>query len=245
MSVKDLCFIHPIMRAGVLGVLCAGLFSTAVVAQPGRDGGMSPEEQAKVHERQAKSVAADLKLDEEKTGSLLAAYAAHQKAAVANRGGGGGRGDWEAMRKQQEEQQAKLATELKGFLDEGQAKDAAALLAGLNRGWDRMVQVVMGFGLEEAKETEAQGHILAYVKAGAKAREGARGPDNMAALRTEMEAAKKTLDANLAPLLSDGQKTEWAAATERAPRGGGDRPPRGGDGGGDRGDRGNRPNSDS
>jgi hypothetical protein len=191
-------------------------------------------------------VAASLKLDAEKAGKLAAAYSAGKKAAAEKfaaeraagegreeregregRSEGGGRGDFEGMRKLQAEQQTQLQDSFKAFLDEAQAKEAAEVLGGFNRQWDRLVSVILGFGLDEAKQAEALGHTVAFVKASAKARTDNAGATNMDAVRTAMVAAKKTLDEAIAPLLSDAQKVEWTEKTSRGPRGGGDRERRG------------------
>lgn len=224
-----------LFRGVVFGALLGTTMGLAAVAQPGGGGGIPPEQRAAIEAAQAGAVAADLQLDAEKTAKLVTANAAFQKEAAANRPQGGGRGDFEAMRKQQEARRAALAGELQSFLDEAQAKQAADVLAGFNRGWDRYVAVILGFGLEEAKQSEALGHTLAYVKAGAKAMGGASADSDFQGIRTAMTDAKKTLDESIAPLLSDEQKAEWTTKTERGSRGGG---AGGGGAGGQRRDRG-------
>lgn len=222
-----------LIRGVSLGAVVALAFAIGAMAQPQRPGGVSPEVRAKVDAAQAATVAADLKLDAEKSAKLAEVYAAFQKEmAAAPRPEGGARGDWEAIRKMQEERQAKLGESLAGVLDEAQAKSAASVLAGNTRGWDQMVAVLLSFELDEAKSAEALGHTLAYVKAGAKARDEAAAGGGMEAVREAMMAARKTLDDSLAPLLNDEQKAKWAEATQRGPRGAG---------GGAPGDRGDRP----
>jgi hypothetical protein len=222
-----------------LGAVVALSLAFGAMAQPQQPGGVSPEVRAKVDAAQAAAVASDLKLDAEKSAKLAEVYAAFQKEmAAAPRPEGGARGDWEAIRKMQEERQAKLSESLAGVLDETQAKAAASVLAGNTRAWDQMVAVLLSFELEEAKTAEALGHTLAYVKAGAKARDEAVAGGGMEGVREAMAAARKTLDDNLAPLLNDEQKAKWAEATQRRPRGGADSAP---GGRGDRGDRGERP----
>lgn len=218
-------------RIVVLGVSAAMAFGLSAVAQPQRGGGVTPEVRAKVEAAQVGAVAASLKLDEEKTGKLKEAYAAYQKEASVGRPPEGQRGDREAMRKQFEERQAKLADALKAFLDEGQAKEAAGVLGGFNRGWDRMVALILEFGLGAEKEPQALGYTVDYVKAGTKARQDSAGSNDFSAMRTAMEAAKKTLDEKMAALLSDEQKTKWTEGTTMGPRGGGGggREGRGGD----------------
>lgn len=229
-----------LFRGFLIGALAVTVAGISAMAQPGGGpggpgGGMSPEEKAKVEAAQAQTVAASLNLDAEKSAKLAEAYSAGRKAAAENRpeGGGGGR-DFEAMLKIQEENRAKLEEAFKGFLDEAQAKEAASILSGNARQWDRHVGVILGFGLEEAKQKEALGHTLAYVKASIKAREDNAGAVDFDAVRTAMVASKKTLDEAIAPLLNDAQKAEWTEKTSRGPRGGGDgrgRRERGDDGG--------------
>lgn len=221
-------------------MLALASVSLGAYAQPGGRGpGLSPEDRAKIGAAQATIVAADLKLDAEKTQKFVAAYEAFQKEASENRPEFG-RGDWEAMRKHVEEQQAKLATSLKAVVDEAQAKEAASVLGGFNRGWDRMVAVLLGFELGAEKEPQALAHTLTYVKAGNVARENSSGDDGFGELREAMAAAKKSLDESLAPLLSEEQKAKWLEATswrgDRGDRGRGEGRDRGE--GGDRGNRG-------
>lgn len=223
-----------LFRGLLIGALAVTVAGISAVAQPGGGPAMSPEEKAKVEAAQAQTVAASLTLDAEKSAKLAEAYSAARKAAAENRPEGGGRGDWEAMLKIQEENRAKMQEALKGFLDEAQAKEAASVLSGNARQWDRIVGVILGFGLDEAKQKEALGHTLAYVKASIKAREDNAGAGNFDGIRAAMSASKKTLDEAVAPLLTDAQKAEWTEKTSRGPRGGGDgrgRRDREGDGG--------------
>lgn len=232
MSERVLTRNRALLRGLVIGAFAVTVAGISAMAQPGGGpggggpggpgGGLPPEVMAKVEAAQAQAVAASLTLDAEKSGKLAEAYSAARKAAAANRPeGGGGRGDWEAMLKAQEENRAKMQESFKAFLDEAQAKEAAAILGGNARQWDRLVAVILGFGLEEAKQAEALGHTVAYVKASVKAREDNAGAGNFEGVRTAMAAAKKTLDDAIAPLLSDAQKTEWTEKTSRGPRGGG------------------------
>jgi len=222
----------------VLGTLLGALLALPSAAQPGRGGGMSPEARAKVDAAKVAAVAAELKLDAEKSGKLAEVYGAYQKENEENPPQFD-RGDREAMRAEFEKRQAKLESDLKTVLDEAQVKEAAELLGGGSRGWDRLVAVIIGFELGAEKEAQALAHTIAYVKAGAKAREDAAGQGPEAA-RSSMMAAKKSLDDSLAPLLSDEQKAKWSEDTSWGGRGGG----RGGDRGGDRGGREERGNSD-
>lgn len=246
MSTPVLTRNRVLFRGLILGALAVTAAGLSAVAQPGGPGGglggggISPEDRAKVETAQAQAVAASLKLDAEKAGKLAEAYSAGKKAAAEKfaaeraagegregRSEGGGRGDFEGMRKLQAEQQTQLQESFKAFLDEAQAKEAAEVLGGFNRQWDRLVSVILGFGLDEAKQAEALGHTVAFVKASAKARTDNAGATNMDAVRTAMAAAKKTLDEAIAPLLNDAQKVEWTEKTSRGPRGGGDRERRG------------------
>ncbi len=243
MSERVLTRNRALLRGLVIGAFAVTVSGISARAQPGGGpggggpggpgGGLPPEVRAKVEAAQAQAVAASLTLDAEKSGKLAEAYSAARKAAAESRpeGGGGGRGDWEAMLKAQEENRAKMQESFKAFLDEAQAKEAAAILGGNARQWDRLVAVILGFGLEEAKQAEALGHTVTYVKASVKAREDNAGSGNFEGVRTAMAAAKKTLDDAIAPLLSDAQKAEWTEKTARGPRGGGERRGEGGPGG--------------
>ena len=209
----------------------AGLIGSSValtaLAQPGRGPSLSPEDQAKVSTAQISAVAADLKLDPEKSAKLAEAVAAFDDNETNNSTNRPERGDWEAMRKAHEARVGSLETSLKTFLDDTQAGQTAPILAGRNRGWDNLVLTVLGFGLEAPKEAEALGHTLAFVKDTQGAARGQGNRENVDAMREKMAEAKKTLDENLAPLLTDEQKATWTEKTTRRPRDGG----RGGDDG--------------
>lgn len=211
-----------LFRGLLIGALAVTVAGISAVAQPGGPGGgMSPEERAKVEAAQAQTVAASLTLDAEKSAKLAEAYSAARKAAAESRPEGAPRGDWEAMLKIQEENRAKMEESFKGFLDEAQAKEAASVFSGNPRQWDRFVGVILGFGLDEAKQKEALGHTLTFVKASLKAREDNAGAVNFDGVRAAISASKKTLDEAVAPLLNDAQKAEWTEKTSRGPRGGG------------------------
>lgn len=228
-----------VVRGLAIAAMAVSMAGLSALAQPGGGpggggpgGGLPPEVMAKVEAAEAHAVATSLKLDAEKAGKLSEAFSASRKAAAENRPEGGRGGDREAMMKAMEENRAKMQESFKAFLDEAQAKEAASLLAGNGRQWDRLVAVILGFGLDEAKQAQAMGYTLDYVKASIKAREDNAGAENFDGIRAAMVASKKTLDDAIAPLLNDAQKAEWAEKTSRGPRGGGnggDERRRGGD----------------
>lgn len=226
-----------VVRGMVLGALFGTTLALSAVAQPGRGGGISPELRAKVDAAKAGAVAAELKLDAEKSAKLAEVYSAYQKDNAANPPKFD-RENRDAMRAEFEKRQAKLESDLKTVLDEAQAKDAAAVLGGFSRGWDRMVAVILEFNLGAEKESQALAHTVAYVKAGLKARGNAASGQDPEAARAAMATAKKSLDDSLAPLLSDEQKAKWSESTSWGGRGG-DRGERG-ERGGERGERGKR-----
>ncbi len=242
MNARVMSWDSALVRGSVLMAMFLVLGATVAEAQPRRGGGASPEALAKIQTAQATAVAASLKLDAEKTAKLVSTFTTFQDAQADDRPGRGGRGDWEAMRAQQEARANALTTEFKTFLDEAAAKEAGSILGGNTRGWDRLVGLIMGFGLEAAQEAQALGYTLDYVKATGAAQASQTGERDLEAMRSAAMAAKKTLDAQVTPLLSDAQKATWSEATERGGRGGrrggdADRGGRRGDDGGDRGGR--------
>lgn len=237
MVARKRSWIAFIARGIGLCMVAMALGSATATAQPGRGGDrIAPEERAALHAAQAKTVAAKLGLDESQTGQLVKAFSTFQKARAEERPPFEGRPDREAIRAYQKAQQDKLTTQVSAFLDEDKAKSAAEHLAGFNRGWDRMTQVILGFKLDPEKEAEALSHTLAYVQKGAEIRNAQGDDGDFAAVRGEMMKARAELDEKIAPLLSDEQKATWAEATSRGGRGDrGDGTRRGG-----RGDRGAR-----
>ncbi len=230
MHARVMTWNRTLFRVLVLGGMLSTSFTLAAVAQPQRAPDLSPEDQAKVSDAQVKAVAASLKLDDTKANSLRTAYMAFLDNEKKNPPERAERGDWEGMRKIQEARVATLESSLKDFLDAGQATEAATVLAGRNRGWDRMALLLLGFGLDPAKESEAMAHMLAYVTSSTPTGPGRGNEADFEAMRTKMIESKKALDEKLAPLLSEEQKASWKSETDRGPRGGG-----GGGGGGGRG----------
>lgn len=217
MSIHKLPSSHAQFRGLLIGALACTVAGLSAVAQPGP--GLSPEDQAKAMAAEAKTLAADLKLDADKSEKLASTYSAARKRSEESRPQGGGQGNMEAFVKHLDDQKALLTEDLKAFLEEAQAKQAADVLGSFNRGWDVQVLTILGFGLDEAKQTEALGHTLTYVKTVGKAWQDSRASQDFDALRTAATAAKKTLDDAIAQLVSDAQKAEWAEKTAWRQRG--------------------------
>jgi Spy/CpxP family protein refolding chaperone len=231
----------PSLKWMIAGVgLCVAAWSMGAAAQPpgggpGRD--QSPEETAKAIELEAKTVAQILSLNEEQTGKLVEAYKASRESqrAALQRGGGGGRGNWEERAKAVEAEREKLATALKGFLSQEQTDKAMTYLGGstMGRGWDRMVLLLDGMELEDAKKKEALARVAEYVVESNKAMEEARAASSFDGIREKMQASKTKLDEDLGKILSAEQLAKWKEGTAMRGRGFG--------GGGGGGPRPNRP----
>jgi len=120
---------------------------------------LSPEKQTAVQELEAKYVAKSLKLSDEATKKLVVVY---QKArtniqeaaqAIADSS------DYQAYREIIVKEREKLEKELKGFLDEKQTEKAIKYLGTFSTSWDRMVDTLSGFKLDEKKLYEALGKV--------------------------------------------------------------------------------------
>ncbi len=166
----------------------------------------------------ARGVANELSLSKKVTSQLVDAYKAaresYQKAMEELRGTGG-RG-FEGFRELAGKERGKLETALKGFLSDKQAAEAIASLGTFNGEWDRMLDVIAGFKLNDKKLFPALALISTYVVDYSKAANTAMANQDWQSIRTARETHKATLDSGLAGILSKEQLATWNEAT--APR---------------------------
>lgn len=201
---------------------------------------LSAEASKAAWEAEAKGVASSLGLDAEKTAAVVSAYTAaresHNRALEAMRKKMMDEGDEpdrerfaemrEAMDKMNRTERGKLERALTDAIDTEPAKKAMESLGTFSRLWDGMVDAVLGFKLEEAKQAEALKAIQNYVAATGKAR--AAGPDaDRDAMRLALMEARDTLTSALKPILSEEQMAKIEPMMGRGGGGG-----RGGRGGG-------------
>jgi len=175
---------------------------------------LSPEKQTAVQELEAKYVAKSLKLSDEATKKLVVVY---QKArtniqeaaqAIADSS------DYQAYREIIVKEREKLEKELKGFLDEKQTEKAIKYLGTFSTSWDRMVDTLSGFKLDEKKLYEALGKVEVYLNESAAARESG----DRDTMRTKLQEIKEKLDSELKSLISEKEMEQWMESTTRRRR---------------------------
>ncbi len=208
------------MGIGVLSIV--GLIfllggSTEVSAQFRGGPQLDPEKAQAAWTLAARGVANDLKLSKQVTSKLIDAYKAaresYQKAMQGLSGGGGG---MEAYRELAEKERGKLETALKGFLNDKQAAEAIASLGTFNGEWDRFLDVIAGFKLDDKKLFTALALVRTYVVDYDKARRSAMADQDWQSIRTARETHKAALDGGLSKILTPSQLITWNEAT--APR---------------------------
>jgi len=215
--------------------------------RPRREGQMPPqlplEKATAAWEVEAKNVARSLGLSADQTKQVVATYGdarkSHYDAAAklrqdmadkmkeARESGKSPDEMREAMddiQKQREQlvetQRTKLKTELSKTLTGDQLTNAMTPLGTFNPNWDTMVDAIIGFKLDEAKNNDSLSAIEKYVVVISKPRSVDDPQANRAA---NQEARKKLLD-TVKPLLSDEQLGTFQRTLTGGGRGPGGRP---------------------
>lgn len=191
--------------------------ATEATAQFRRGPQLDPEKAQAAWTLAARGVARDLKLTKQVTSKIIDAYKAaresYQKAMQGLSGGGGG---FQAFRDLAEKERGKLETALKGFLSDKQAAEAIESLGTFNGEWDRFLDVIAGFKLDDKKLFTALALVRTYVVDYDKARRSAMGSQDRQSMRTARATHKAALDGGLSKILTPSQLITWNQAT--APR---------------------------
>jgi len=213
---------RALLTRGITGLFVVLFLLGAVMnasAQRGRGGPqLSPEKQAAVEEIEAEYVAKKLELSGDATVKLVESY---QKARTSLRGAFeklGDSRDFQAYRELIESERGKLEAGLKGFLNEDQAGKAIESLGTFSSSWDRMVDTLSGFKLDEKKLYEALGKVDDYLAESTKLSREAREAGDFQAMRPKLQELREKLNEALKPLLSAEQLTQWTEATARRRR---------------------------
>ncbi len=105
-------------------------------------------------------------------------------------------------------------------MSDKQAAEAIASLGTFNGEWDRMLDVLAGFKLDDDKLFKALTLISTYVVDYNKAVNAAMASQDFQSMRSARETHKATLDSGLAKILSPSQLIAWNQATAPRRRGG-------------------------
>jgi hypothetical protein len=181
---------------------------------------LSPEKQEAAQKMEAQYIAKQLKLCDENTSKLVAAYLKARKSLTDARQAlrrEGTRG-WEAYRDLQDKESKKLETELAKFLDEKQVTKAMESLGTFNMSWDRMVDALAGFKLEEKDLDKALDKVNAYVIDSAKLMREARESGSFREMRPKFQELRDKLDKAMEGILSEEQLEQWKQVTARRGR---------------------------
>lgn len=110
------------------------------------------------------------------------------------------------------EEREKLRAELSILLDNKQLKRAMNTLGAFNTSWDRMVNALMGFGLEKDAKYKALVHIEDYVAEAS----SLHAPDGRGRNQESIQRARSRLNDALSGLLDESQmRTMMRATTTR------------------------------
>ena len=170
---------------------------------------------------QAKTVARQLKLNDEKTAKLVDAYkaarAGHRTAVEAKLGEGArpDRENYAAMMEVVTAERTKLETALKGFLSAEETQKAMATLSAFSRRWDQMTAVLSGMKLDPKVEAQAMDTVAAYVAEATAGMPAQPAPADREAFRQKSQAARDKLDAEMAKVLSPDQLAKWKESAAR------------------------------
>lgn len=202
------------MMAGLF-LLCSGANSFAQ-----QRGGLSPEKQDAAQKMEAEYIANKLKLSDENTSKLVAAYLKARKSLTDARQAlrSEGTRDWEAYRGLFDKESKKLEGEIGKFLKEKQVKKAMESLGTFNTSWDRMVDALAGFKLEEKALNKALDKVNAYVIDSAKLMQEARESGSFQEIRPKFQELREKLDKAIGGILSEEQLEQWKQVTARRGR---------------------------
>ncbi len=169
---------------------------------------------------EAQYIANKLKLSDENTSKLVAAYLKARKSLTDARQAlrsEGTRG-WEGYRDLFDKESKKLEGELGKFLKEKQVKKAMESLGTFNTSWDRMVDALAGFKLEEKALNKALDKVNAYVIDSAKLMQEARESGSFQEIRPKFQELREKLNKAIGGILSEEQLEQWKQVTARRGR---------------------------
>lgn len=198
-------------------------------AAQGRGGPpMAPEKLDAAWTLEATGVSNDIGLNDGDTAKVVSAYKASREShgkAVADLMATGERGPgmFQQMQDIATLERAKLAKQLEEAIGKENADKAVNVLGTYNRGWDRLVDTLAGFGLDAAKQSQGLTKIANHVVEIDKAQQDAFASFDMEGFRAKSQELKAALDESMGEILSAEQLASWKEST--APRG------RGGPGG--------------
>ena len=209
----------------IVGLILLLWGATEVSAQFRMGPQLEPEQAQAAWTLAARGVANELGLSKEAASKLIDAYKAaresSQKVMQGMMGGGGGRGARQGLIATE---QGKLEKALKGFLSDEQVAKAMESLGTFSSEWDRFLDVLAGFNLDEENLYKALALVCTYVVESSKAMSAAMANQDFQSMRTARQTHKAALDGGLSKILTPSQLITWNQATAPRMRGG----PRGG-----------------
>ncbi len=196
------------------------LFYSAATSFAQQRTALSPEKQEAAQKLEAQYIANKLKLSDDNTSKLVAAYVKARKSltdAMQVLRSEGSR-DFQAYRDLMDKESKKLEGELAKFMKEKKVKKAMESLGTLNTSWDRMVDVLAGFKLEEKQLNKALDKVNAYVIDSAKLMQEARESGSFQEIRPKFQQLRETLNKAMEGILSEEQLEQWKQVTARRGR---------------------------
>jgi len=181
---------------------------------------LSPEKQEAAQKMEAQYIAKKLKLSDDNTSKMVGAYFKARKSLTDARQAlrsEGTRG-WEAYREILDKERVKLEGEIGKFLKEKKVKKAMESLGTFNTSWDRMVDALAGFKLEEKALNKALDKVNAYVIDSAKLMQEARESGSFREIRPKFQQLRDNLDKAMEGILSAEQLEQWKLVAARRGR---------------------------
>lgn len=181
---------------------------------------LSPEKQEAAQKMEAQYVAKNLKLSDENTSKLVTAYMKARKSLTDAREAlrSEGTRDFQASRDLSDKESKKLEGEIGKFLDEKQVKQAMESLGTFNTSWDRMVDALAGYKLEEKQLNKALDKVHAYVIDSTKLMQEARESGSFREMRPKFQELRDKLDKAMEGILSAEQLEQWKLVAARRGR---------------------------
>jgi len=205
----------------VVGALCLlGGFHN-VFAQRSERLGLEPEKAATAQELEAKCVTRTLKLADDTTAKLVTLYqearASHrtEAAKIWSSTEGDRSSKWQEYVEMTASEREKLKDTLGDILTDAQVSKALASLGTFTWGWDRMVDILAGLGLDDETLYKALGLVNEYVANSAKSAKNALTSGDWESVRTVYQNQKTKLDSGLKSLLTEEQLAKWTEASAR------------------------------
>jgi hypothetical protein len=181
---------------------------------------LSPQKQEAAQTLEAQLVAKQLQLSDDNTSKIVHLYLKARKSladarqALRSQGTTG----FEAYRDLSDKEGKKFEADMAKFLNEKQVKKAMESLGTFNTTWDRMVDALAGFKLEQKALDKALDKVHDYIVESAKLMQQARASGSFQEMRPKFQELRDKLDKAMESILSKEQLEQWKQVAARRAR---------------------------